>query len=1339
MDFKRITVVVAFVLGGHLGFAQLSSTLVSTNVTCKDSCNGSAILTPSGGTSPYTYNWSNGQTDSTTTGLCVGTYYVTVYDAISDSLIDTAVITEPDTLSISITSTDCSGYGVCDGSIKITLSGGTLPYLYSIDNGATFVADSIFDSLCAGTYYVYVDDQYNCPGYLGYCSSSCTGSGSGNLMPITVVIGQPPPLGATGIVSDASCYLICDGAITVTASGGVPPYSYSIDNGATFQSSNYLFGLCAYFPYDFVVQDANLNQVVTGTFIAGEAGLPMPGSWSTTNVFCNGNCNGSIEITSVSGAGGGGPYEYSIDKGITFQNSNVFNSVCPGSYILVVRDFIGCQTMYPPTVIITEPTVLSIDTVTSSNVICNGDSTGTANVTTNGGTTPYTYAWSNGTTTSNISNLAAATHYVTVTDNNGCIAVDSTIITEPAVLIVDSISTTDIFCNGDSSGAANAAVNGGTTPYAYTWSNGETASSINNLAATIYYVTVTDNNGCTAVNSATITEPDTLSISITSTDCSGYGVCDGTITITLSGGTFPYLYSIDSGATFVADSVFYSLCAGTYYVYVDDQYNCPGYGSGGNQMPITVVIGQPSPPPLSIWANVTHEICPGDCMGAIQIIASGGVPPYQYTFDGGAFWGNSGFLSPLGTNFLCGGGDLYYLGVMDANGNTYIDAMPTVVNYTSEVYTNILPTNITCNSACNGLIYFDDFFSPTYPPLQYSIDNGASFQNNPTFTGLCPGTYDLVVVDNQGCQWPYPPVTLTEPTVLSIDTITSSNVICNGDSTGTANVTTNGGTTPYAYNWSNGDTASSISNLAAATHYVTVTDNNVCIAVDSAIITEPTALSIDNVFTTDVMCNGNSSGTANVTTNGGITPYAYAWSNGESASSISNLAAAIYNVTVTDNYGCVADDIAIISEPAYIDSTTGIIICQNDSIFIGGNWQSSEGFYFDTLTASNGCDSVHITDLTIKPVYSPVVSIQLCAGDSVYIGGSWQADGGIYYDTLSSIDGCDSIITTELSFNQSYSNNQSVTICVGDSLLIAGSWVSSTGIYYDTLQTTKGCDSIITLSLTINNSIGSTLTETACNSYDFGGNLLTTSGTYYDTLVNTLGCDSMIILNLTVLPSLSVNVNMNICEGDSIILGGNWQTQAGLYYDTLQTVTGCDSVIGTSLTVVPLPSISINGLNNVYCTTDDAVTIMGSPNGGTFSGPGIDNNIFSPAAADTGTHIIIYTYTDANGCTDSVLQQVIVDACTGMADFSNKNKAILQIAPNPFNQTTKITLHSEFNSGNRQLIILDVTGRKVKGFPIGKEDQAFTINATEIGSGLFFVQLIADGEVIEIEKMIVVR
>ncbi|PCJ78683.1 MAG: hypothetical protein COA57_16010 [Flavobacteriales bacterium] len=95
---------------------------------------------------------------------------------------------------------------------------------------------------------------------------------------------------------------------------------------------------------------------------------------------------------------------------------------------------------------------------------------------------------------------------------------------------------------------------------------------------------------------------------------------------------------------------------------------------------------------------------------------------------------------------------------------------------------------------------------------------------------------------------------------------------------------------------------------------------------------------------------------------------------------------------------------------------------------------------------------------------------------------------------------------------------------------------------------------------------------------------------------------------------------------------------------------------------------------------------MGSPNGGTFSGPGIDNNIFSHAAADTGIHVITYVYTDANGCTDSVLQQVIVDACTGMADFPNKNKATLQIAPNPFNKTTKITLHSEFNPGNRQLI-----------------------------------------------------
>jgi uncharacterized repeat protein (TIGR01451 family) len=405
-------------------------------------------------------------------------------------------------------------------------------------------------------------------------------------------------------------------------------------------------------------------------------------------------------------------------------------------------------------------------------------------------------------------------------------------------------------------------------------------------------------------------------------------------------------------------------------------------------------------------------------------------------------------------------------------------------------------------------------------------------------------------------------------------------------------------------------------------------------------------------------------------------------------------------------------------------------ICQGDSLLIYGLHQNTMGVYYDSLQTINGCDSILSTTLTINSVFSSNQNDAICQGDSIFLYSIYQNTAGVYYDSLQTINGCDSILSTTLTINPVFSSNQNNAICQGDSLLIYGTYQNTASIYYDSLLTLNGCDSILSTTLTIGALFSSNQNDTICqgDSILLYGVYQNTGGIYYDSLQTINGCDSVLSTTLSVNPVFSTNQNDVICQGDSILLYGNYQNSSGIYYDSLQMINGCDSIFSTTLTVNSLPSVSLASFNpDTICTTANAVALpTGFPSGGNYTGNGVGGGNFTPSTAGVGTHDIIYTYTDGNSCINSDTTIVTVDICTGI-DNINTDFGII-IYPNPSTGQFTIEKPSDLNK-EIQVKLLDASSKLIisKTIPIGQRKVEMDIR--NYSKGIYYLQLIIDDEI----------
>jgi len=265
---------------------------------------------------------------------------------------------------------------------------------------------------------------------------------------------------------------------------------------------------------------------------------------------------------------------------------------------------------------------------------------------------------------------------------------------------------------------------------------------------------------------------------------------------------------------------------------------------------------------------------------------------------------------------------------------------------------------------------------------------------------------------------------------------------------------------------------------------------------------------------------------------------------------------------------CKSDDtsVQLIINPLS-SSTLNQTICEGSS-FLG---RTTSGTYIDTLFGANakGCDSIRTLILTVNPKTFGTINQTICEGSSFLFNGISRTVSGTYLDTLVNAKGCDSILTLNLTVNPKTFGTINQTICQGNSFLFNGINRTISGAYLDTLVNVKGCDSILTLNLTVNPKTTSTINQTICEGSSFLGR--TTSGTYTDTLVgaNSKGCDSIRTLNLTVNPITFGSINQTICQGSSFLFNGINRTASGAYLDTLVNAKGCDSILTLNLIVNP--------------------------------------------------------------------------------------------------------------------------------------------------------------------------
>ena len=303
-------------------------------------------------------------------------------------------------------------------------------------------------------------------------------------------------------------------------------------------------------------------------------------------------------------------------------------------------------------------------------------------------------------------------------------------------------------------------------------------------------------------------------------------------------------------------------------------------------------------------------------------------------------------------------------------------------------------------------------------------------------------------------------------------------------------------------------------------------------------------------------------------------------------------------------------------------------ICSGDSILIGSLYQASPGVYVDSLFDSEGCDSIVTTNLTVNPVYVGTDSITICQNDSFFAAGNYQTEAGLYKDTISSINGCDSIIIlTFLIVNSITDSTIYKNICIGDSLLAGGNYQSTSGIYIDTLTNTKGCDSLFITNLTVNSIYVDSNNVTICQNDSFfvSGEYQTSPGLYSDTLISLIGCDSITLTYLSIQQVQNTAMNLSICEGDSLFAGGAYQTTGGLYIDSLVSIYGCDSVVITSLTILDqLSEISvITGIvyYNGLPVTAGIVKLIVKPFNNPNSMMDVDSTYINPDGSFTFTNL----------------------------------------------------------------------------------------------------------------------
>lgn len=908
----------------------LTTTSTVTPITCVITT-GMITITPNGGTLPYQYSIDNGNNYSSSnvfSNLDAGTYNLKVLDAQNAVVSAIATIDPIKIPEITVTSKNILCHGDSNGSILVGASNGKAPNLFSI-NGGTYGSYNLFENLSAGNYVLSVKDSNGCvvsksvvledpapiTAEVTFIDRSVTIKASGGygkyeyaldggnyqqsniysnvsygnhtiyvkdpnncILSKAISVVKPVPLVASFVVDK--------GTVTITTSGGISPYRYALQKATGFPiiitSSNIFTGMVNG-SYKIIVNDSQGNSFALFDVIISESALFTANATSTPV-----NCNGLKGTITATATGGKSPYQYSIDSA-SFSNSNVFSNLNAGSYDISVRDSNNFTTTASVIISTAKPVVVTAEIV--SEISCNGANNGVIKANVIQGQAPYLYSFDGSSLqpVDTFTNVNAGIHTISVKDQNGCTATISITVAEPkqlkSTVVVDGKKIT-------------AFTTDGTAPYSYVLQNNsgltvgpQNSDTFDDLPNGLYNLQIVDAKGCLLLrNDIIISDLSLLSAkaNITPITCNNP---KAEITVLAKGGSGSYVYSIDNGVNYSASNIFSNLSPGNYTVSVKDSQNA-----------VTTITATIIPYiPLTSTAIITKTI---DCTSnaTINVTASGGKRPYQYSLDNGVTYTANNIF----TNLNAGN---YFVRVKDSLDcsvitNSIILEQPVPLTATV-ASTKIVDCSVNYNSTITITA------TGGKPPYLYAVNSLTNYQTDNMYFGAAPGTHNVSVKDANGCVFNSTFV-VESPSLLTLTSTITEATICGGKSSVSINAI--GGQAPYTYSFNGGNSYSpaSTSDLSPGGYTVFAKDSNGCIATIYVIVTY-LSVPVSTIWTiTNTTTYNSNDGSITLATTGGTAPYTYSLLNGnnvvlipsQSSNTFSNLAPGTYGVIVTDSKGC---------------------------------------------------------------------------------------------------------------------------------------------------------------------------------------------------------------------------------------------------------------------------------------------------------------------------------------------------------------------------------------------------------------------------------------------------
>lgn len=923
----------------------------TADVICYGDATGSAILSVSNSTQPVMFfvdtistPFPNGDLLNIFTG---GNHIVIILDGLGCRDTLDIFINEPPEIILNPLGTNILCNGDNSGTVTVTATGGTgnIGFAWQDCLGGPTLGGASQNSLFAGCYQVTATDANGC---------SDTAS---------VQLSEPLPYNFVASQDSVSCQGLSNGSASIAVTGGTAPYGYVWDNGETTANAS---NLAAGFHF-VTITDA--NQCSATTFVTVlEPSVFLIDSTQSQFATCFGGNNGTATVFAQ---GGTLPYDYQWNDPAN-QTLQKALMLAAGTYTVTVSDWNGCTATSSATV--TSPPELLVSFVNVSGEICAGDCLGQATVSPSGGVGGYELDWEDNSIPAGALtaiNLCPGSYRVTVADNNGCSTVAQVAI--PGATPIDAhFDHTDPSCSGFQDGTIVSDVTGGSTPYQFLWSNGQTSADLANLPCGPFTLTLTDAIGCVENYSVTLDCPQTIDIvSITPQTVMCFGQNNGSITVVAQGGTLPLAYLWDDPNA-QTNATAQNLPVGNYTVTVSDANGCNVQASATVTQPLL----------LSASATHTNASCLGAGDGTATAMGAGGVAPYAYSWGAAGtnqtienlaagtffvtvtdanlctatasatigqpgtavsvtatqtrracFGENDGQASvsasgsngaPFGfvwSNGQTGGGasnlspGLYTVTATDAKGCTGTQIV--AIQQLDSIAVRVAYTPPTCAGYADGTV--------GVVLLEGGLGMGDSTQydflwslpgapDSTLVTGFAAGEYFLTVTDLQGCTGETD-VTVEAPPAISLQN-SVVNVSCFGFSDGSAAVVSvQNAVGNINYQWDGGENTAQIGPLSMGTYTVTVSDANGCSTSSQMQVTQPEALSV--AFTVQALvCAGDTNATIVANVNGGTLDYQFLWENGATTASVQGLGAGDYTLQITDANGCMLTDIAQVTEPA---------------------------------------------------------------------------------------------------------------------------------------------------------------------------------------------------------------------------------------------------------------------------------------------------------------------------------------------------------------------------------------------------------------------------------------